>query len=527
MPEKQPAAGKPISRRHLLGLAGASAAGAAGAAAGLSGIPGLPGLPGLAASQALAAPQSQAAPIVQHFVSRPDLKVPPITVQPVPPPGTPADPRLFFLTFPYTGPGHGGAAIIDSRGELVWFGPNTAAAHKTDFNAQTLNGQPVLTWWQGQVIQGHGKGLAVIADSSYKVTHVIRVKNGLWADLHEFVITPQNTALITAYRLHSNVDLSAQGGPNPGFIYSGVFQEIDIATGNVLFEWDSYDPANPPVPLSETYFPLKSGWGTAAIPFDYFHINSVDTDASGNFIVSARHTWTIYNISKADGSINWRMNGKNSDFTMGTGSAFAWQHHVRPHGHGQLTIFDNGAAAQQAQEQQSRALILSFDTTAKQVSLVSAYTHPGTPPLLARAMGSTQVLPGGEVFVDWGSMHQFSLFHSDGTLLLGGSMPQGAFSYRGFAKPWSGHPAGLPAVAARHQAGGGATVYASWNGATGVAAWAVLAGPSAAAVSAVGKASRTGFETAVNVSNAGPYFAVHALDAAGRILARSKPVKIV
>ena len=296
-----------ISRRRLLGLAGASAAGAAGA--GLAGRPAL-------ADAAWAAGTSD----LLNFVSRPDLKIPPIKVRRH---GPVSGSRYIFLDVPYSGPGHGGTLIVDSAGRPVWFGPNTATEHKMDFNAQTLNGEPVLTWWQGLVVQGHGEGEVVIADSSYRVKRIIKAHHGVKADLHEFVITPRNTALISAYRTHSGVDLTALGGPASGYLFSGVFQEIDIATGDLIFEWDSYDPVHPPVALTETYQPLDPGFGTQAQPFDQFHINSIDADANGDYIVSGRHTWTIYKISRTDGSIQWRLNGKNSDFTMGEGATFA------------------------------------------------------------------------------------------------------------------------------------------------------------------------------------------------------------
>ena len=499
-----------ISRRRLLGLAGASAAGAAGT--GLAGRPG----------RALAAGHRYAAGPLQTFVSRPDLKVPPVKVRHY---GGVSPSRYIFLDVPYSGPGGGGAMIIDSDGRLVWFGPNTATEHKLDFNTQMLDGEPVLTWWQGIVVQGHGEGEVAIADSSYQVKRIITAHGGVKADLHEFVITPQNTAIISAYRRHSHVDLTAIGGPASGSIFSGVFQEIDVATGTLLFEWDSYDPANPPVAITDTYLPLAPGFGTAAPPFDHFHINSIDTDANGDYIVSGRHTWTIYKISRADGSIQWRMNGKSSDFTMGTGATFAWQHHVRPHGHGQLTIFDNGATPQVAPaEPQSRALVIAFDEVTMQARLVRALVHPGAR-VLAKALGSAQILPGNEMFVDWGAERRFSQFGAEGKLLLDAQMVPGASSYRGFSKPWTGHPVDLPAVAARYRSGG-ATVYASWNGATEVASWTVLAGASATSLTSAGSGQRTGFETAVAVSRTGPYFAVQARSATGALLATSKAVRI-
>ena len=65
---------------------------------------------------------------------------------------------------------------------------------------QQLDGEPVLTWWQGTItVHGFGLGVDVIADSHYTTIAEVRAGNGYQADLHEFQITPAGTALLTAY----------------------------------------------------------------------------------------------------------------------------------------------------------------------------------------------------------------------------------------------------------------------------------------------------------------------------------------
>jgi Arylsulfotransferase (ASST) len=83
----------------------------------------------------------------------------------------------------------------------------------------------------------------------------------------------------------------------------------------------------------------------------------------------------VYKVGRRTGTIIWRMNGKKSDFTIGPGAQFFWQHDVRPRGDGVLTVFDNGALP--AEEKQSRAVILAVDTTARHVTLTRAFVHPG------------------------------------------------------------------------------------------------------------------------------------------------------
>ncbi len=497
-----------LSRRRLFGLAGATAAGAAG----------------LAASGCSAGSDGQPAPragdVSRGYVSRPDLTPPAVTVTRH---GAGADSRYFFVAAPYSAPGHGGALILDSRGEVVWFGPSTPAQHKLELNTQTYRGQPVLTWFEGVVVEGYGQGELVIADSSYRTIQTIRALDGVMADFHEFVITPQGTALVTAYRKHAGADLSGVGGPSSGVLLSGVAQEIDIATGRLLFEWDSINH----VRVSETYQQRQrhgdGGDGTRSRPFNYFHINSLALDMDGDLLISSRNTWTVYK-GQARPCRHRGLADERQEVGLHDGARdrFFWQHDVRPHGDGVLTVFDNGALP--AEEKQSRALILGVDTKAMHVTLRKAYVHPGRR-MVAGAMGNAQLLADGRMFVGWGTEPFFSEFAPDGRLLLDGSLGRGAPSYRAFTDHWAGRPAEPPAAAARHRAGG-ATVYASWNGATGVGSWTVFAGKSASSMAWIGSARRTGFETAIDVRGTGPYFAAQARDAAGQALSRSAPVKI-
>jgi hypothetical protein len=458
---------------------------------------------------------------VWHFVSRPDLSPPAVTVAHYGGP-SPADPPYFILTpagYPHTGPGVPGLMILTVDGHLVWYSPNTgfpasAGMARVDLQVQSYQGQPVLTWWEGRVTSGYGEGTAVIADSTYQTIATVNAGNGLSADLHEFVITPQDTALITAYR-PLPADLSALGGPVDGTVLSGTVQEIDITSGQVLFQWDSLDY----VPVTDTYQAFSGG--TTASPFDYFHINSIAVTPDGNLLVSARNTCTLYKVSQPGGDVIWRLGGKRSSFEMGPGATFWWQHHARPQGANVLSIFDDGASPQK--EPQSRAILLDLDTAAMQATLLRSYTHPT--PLLAANQGSMQVLADGRVLVGWGNLPYFSEFTQDGTLIMDGQFPVSDQSYRAFTDAWTGYPTDKPAVAAQVNQAGGSLVYASWNGATEVASWTVLAGSTANALTTVVSQPFSNFETAITVNTDGPFFAVTANDADGRVLGQSLTVQ--
>jgi hypothetical protein len=497
-----------MTRRQLLERAGLATAGVVGL--GLVGD----GLGVGSSAAALVDQDVSGGDELEHFLTRPDLTPPVVKVSRT---VSENGGGYTFMNAPWRDDTHGGSVIRDGRGDLVWMGRNAPRHHRLDVNAQTFRGKPVLTWWEGALTPSdYGLGVGMIADTSYRTTHVVRAHHGLEVDLHEFNLTSQGTALVTAYR-KSVTDLSAVGGPVRGYVLSGVVQEIDIATGALLFEWDSLKH----VPLTES---REAFTGTSSDhPYDYFHINSIAVAADGDLLVSSRNTWTIYKITRPAGKIAWRLGGKMSDFQLGPGVEFHWQHHVRSFGATTLTLFDNGAAPQY--ERQSRALILSLDPAARRVRLVRAFTHPN-PPLVAPAEGSAELLPDGGMFVGWGATPYYSEFAADGSLVMDALLPVGNPSYRTFTRPWTGHPTERPAVAAGARSGG-ATVYASWNGATTVASWGVLAGKRSSSLAYVGSARRTGFETAVAVAQDGPYFAVEPRDGTGHILARSATARLV
>jgi Arylsulfotransferase (ASST) len=444
----------------------------------------------------------------QRFASRPDLVPPAVAVTTDDPSHTPG----YVFLAPKGGRGQDGPMIVDSAGHLVWFEPMARDQVATDLRVQSYEGRPVLTWWQGGMIVGDGRGVGVIYDSSYRRVATVRAGNGYSADLHDFTITPQGTALVVAYE-RVEQDLRSVGGPRDGVAVDGIVQEIDVKTGLVLFEWHSLGS----VALSESYEPVS----IRSHEDDYMHVNSVALDRDGNFVVSARNTWAAYKIDRATTKVLWRLGGKRSSFAMGPGTRTAWQHDVRPHDDGTLTIYDNGASPKV--HSTSRAITVAIDERARTAKLVSALVHPRG--LLSATQGSVQRIPGGDTFVGAGSQRWFSEYSPSGRLLLDGHIARGNDSYRAYLLPWSGRPATPPAIAAT-VAGGRVTARASWNGATGVARWQLLTGPSQKRMTPVAEAPAAGFETALSATTAQPLVAVRALDAQGRTLATSAAQKV-
>lgn len=418
---------------------------------------------------------------------------------------------------PQFGPVQNGPEILDSGGGLIWFDRVPRGDAAADFRVQSYQGQPVLTWWQGYTTAGVGVGQDYIYDRSYSPVATVRAANGLDADLHEFLITPQGHALITAY-LPVYWDASAVHGSKHEIVLDSVVQEIDIPTGLVLFQWDSLDH----VRLADSNEPLPVvGPRSLSNPFDYFHVNSIQLDTDGTLIVSARNTWAAYKLNQQSGAIIWTLGGKRSSFRMGPGTQFVFQHDVRSRAPGDrlVTVFDDGAGPPTV-HRQSRVLELMLDLRRMTATIVSQDEH--SPALLAEFEGNVQQLPDAQDFVGWGQQPFFSEYGARGRVLLDGRFVGLTSSYRSYVFSWEGVPASPPAIAAR-TAAGKTTVYVSWNGATGVAGWRIESGPSPRALRLVRTAPRRGFETAVPIA-AARYVAAQAFGWRGRTLATSATV---
>jgi hypothetical protein len=450
---------------------------------------------------------------VQSFRSRPDLHPPLLSV-------TASSPGIAsgeeFLA-PYTGPGQAGPMIVDGAGSLVWFRPLPSDVFATNFRVQEYLGKPVLTWWQGDIsVHGYGLGEGVLADQAYDEIAHVRAGNGLAADLHELQLTKQGTALITAYE-PILCDLAPDGGSARDGLVDGVIQEIDVRTGLVMFQWTSVDH----VPLSDSY--STAAHASIAEPFDYFHVNSINVDQDGSLLISARNTWTVYDLDPLSGQIEWQLGGRRSSFTMEPGTRTAWQHDPRELADGAFSIFDNGATP--AVHAQSRAIVVSLDQQSKTASLTTQLEH--TPPLIADSQGDVQALENGDWFVGWGQDPDYSEFSPAGALLLDAHFPAHTQSYRDLHFAWTGLPREPPAFALSHGAGGAASLYASWNGATLVAAWRVLSGSSPTKLAPIAQAARSGFETAIALPAGalGRVVTVQALNVAGEVIGTAKTAR--
>lgn len=489
-----------LSRRGFL------AAGAGGLVS--LGIAGLVGYEWPHARPETTSPEAEAIG-VERFVSRPDLRPPRVRVTPGEgaTTGTESSPRFIFLAPRYLSPhpSQQGLMICDRLGRLVWFRP-TPGTNPFNLDAQVARGETRLTWWEGSIVSSHGAGTDYLANERYETVERLHASHGLQTDLHEFNLTPEGTALITAYGT-ARADTRAEGGARDALVLVGHAQEIELGTGKVLLDWNSLEHLS----LDESYLRASADPNFA---FDFVHLNSVSLTPDGNLLLAGRNTWAAYKVDRSSGAVLWRLGGRRSDFEMGAATRFFWEHDVRQPDASTLTVFDDGSYP--PEEAHSRALLLDVDERARTVALRRAYTHPTG--FLAANQGSMQLLADGRVFVGWGNQPYFSEFAPDGTLVLDGELPLGVRSYRAYTADWTGRPSEPPVVAVRPNPGGGSMLYVSWNGATEVARWVVHGGSRRDDLYVVGSQEWTGFETAIAVSDPGPHYRLVGLDASGREL---------
>jgi hypothetical protein len=462
-------------------------------------------------------PEPTASPATyQSFVSMPGLQPPVLDV--TAPDRDPGAGDVMMTDGP--GPGRSGALIYSPEGKLIWYQQLPKGTDALDLREQTYEGQNVLTWWQGKVRSvGFGQGEDIVMNSNYQTVATVRAGNGLEADLHEFQIEPDDVAYITAYNV-MRCNLTPVGGVANGIIIDPAIQAIDMKTGLVRWEWNSLDH----VGVSESHSPVP----TNAMPWDWFHMNSIDPEPNGDVLVSGRSTWAAYQLEKGSGAILWRLGGTDSSFKLGPGAETAWQHDVRMMPDGTITAFDDGSDPRI--HYQSRGVHVVIDLANHTARLLRAYPHPDGP-LLADSQGNMQTLPDQNIVIGWGSQPYVSEVSKAGALLFDAHLPPGYSSYRAFRFPWEGHPLTLPAVSAHVLSTGDSTaVYASWNGATDVASWRVLGGANPASLTAQVTTPNSGFESAVTFPDTYPehkveYVAVQALGAHGELLATSSTVQ--
>lgn len=483
----------------------------------------------------------------QSFVSRPDLMPPELDiVRGEAWDEAATDDEYIFLTPNFdTDTPSSAAMILDAQGEVVWMDPSGQhdddAGH-FDLRPQQYQGEEILTYFKGPAAEGWGYGDIYLMDDSYQVFNTVTTGGSLpphETDFHDMTITDDNTMLLMAY-VATETDLTEVGGPDDGWVEDAVVQEVDMETGDVLFEWSALDH----VPVTDSMLDFEQQHqdqlddedddaeelGTQENPFDYFHINSATLDGEDALLVSARHTHAVYQLDRTSGEVQWTLGGTSSDFDLDDDAVFKWQHSAARDTDGTITLLDNHANGTD-EDESSRGLRLDVDEEAMTASAVTEYAPPEDRP--AGSMANTQPLENGNMLIGWGEQSYFSEYTNDGELIYDACHGEGCHdspigggggSYRAYKGPWQGEPNTDPDVVLEQADNDQQRAYVSWNGATEVDRWRLLAGDDEDSIVQETSVNKASFETSIPVLQESDYIAVEALNADGEVLATGTPV---
>lgn len=224
---------------------------------------------------------------------------------------------------------------------------------------------------------------------------------------------------------------------------------------------------------------------------------------------------------------------------MAEGTEFCFQHHARWLQQYDdievISLYDNSAhgtehngGSEVHTAPTSSGKILKLNTTSWTADLVRVYFPPDD--LLSKSQGSTQILPGGNALVNWGSEGAITEFTSDGTPIFHAYMDSdllgnGVQNYRGFRYNWTGIPSEVPAIVALEN-DDATSVYVSWNGDTRTATWRFYSVTgSVGSREFLGEVERTSFETVLKIDGKLDAVAAESVDASGKILKSTATVK--
>lgn len=172
-----------------------------------------------------------------------------------------------------------------------------------------------------------------------------------------------------------------------GRVRSGIIEEFNPDTGEVVWEWKSHEHIDP----YTCYCPvcINTQWDGA---WDWAHANTARFyEDQSAILYNPRNLDTLYMISYPEGEILWAC-GRCGGFGEGL---FSHVHdpYILPNGN--ILMFDNGNHREP--RQWSRALELAIDPAEEEVSVVWEYRE--TPDFFAASMCDANRLPNGNTLI--------------------------------------------------------------------------------------------------------------------------------
>lgn len=355
----------------------------------------------------------------------------------------PADFPLFtFNTYGSTSPGNlffspmnpvGGNSstyliIADTAGEVLFYNNGLSG-----YFGPEVHSDGCLYYAYGGVFTDDT--FFTVLDDSYAPVDSFMVL-GYTTDCHGMTVAQNNNVILMGMD-ERYIDMSQiVPGGNPNALVQGLLIQEQDRNHMPVFQWSSFD-----------HFEITDACSYVDLTgpvVDYVHANSVDEDQDGGILVSCLAMAECTKIDRTTGELVWRFGGylsENPDFTILNDplGGFSSQHDFR-HVEGSLySVFDNGT---HHSPKISRASVYELDTQNMTADLVRNFQVTG---LYGSHMGSTQVLPDGNMLVGWGDVTGYQVrpdmteVSPSGSQVFRGRINQLALeSYRAYRFDWEG-----------------------------------------------------------------------------------------
>jgi hypothetical protein len=279
-------------------------------------------------------------------------------------------------------------------------------------------------------------------------------------DEHEMRILANGNYLVLGSPLQKGVDLTGLAiplpdggvesfGPNSSILGCNV-QEVN-STGKVVWEWIATDHFDP---VRDTTFLYPALGPSDALVVEPFHCNSIDVDANGNLLISARHMDSVFYVERSTGKVLWKMGGatysKDNATYVGVADPFYRQHDARllpgwnstcSGGSGQISLFDD----ETEKPGPARAMVYDVNVGEREggaagcdggvLGATVAWEYKGK--VSIPAAGSFRLSEDGSRIVGWGTTggFVFSEVNETGKDLVDLYFTDGSWSYRSIKIP--------------------------------------------------------------------------------------------
>ena len=162
--------------------------------------------------------------------------------------------------------------------------------------------------------------------------------------IHHDIRMDENHNIHTLYRAFKPYDMTEINGTGLDTLGGDGILVLDT-TGKEIWKWSVWD-----------MWDIESDSLIKEFAYDRFHMNALNFDTDGNYLVSVAIEDQIWKINSKTGELMWKF-GRNGDFEMDTTSWFSFQHAINVNYEGDYMLFDNNLF-----REESRALSFELDT---------------------------------------------------------------------------------------------------------------------------------------------------------------------